>query len=183
MPFVGWIWLPTSTSDPDEETRLISLVDGLDDANGPATDAANGNDDDWPATSCCHLRTRSFARRARLRLTVLRRISLTYLPIRVCCSKQYKSCCYWGPQSWDHFLNPGIQNWGICNPSIPGSQWDYRLVDVNKHSKNYYVVFTAQSPPGEWERESRFLTAHQHKNRPFSAIWGKNRSKWNNQVN
>jgi len=46
MPFVGWIWLPTSTSDPDEETRLISLVDGLDDANGPATDAANGNDDD-----------------------------------------------------------------------------------------------------------------------------------------
>jgi len=27
------------------------------------------------------------------------------------------------------------------------------------------------------ERESRFLTAHQHKNRQFGAIRGKNRSK------
>jgi len=33
------------------------------------------------------------------------------------------------------------------------------------------------------ERENRFLTAHQHKNRPFSAIRGKNRSKWDNHVN
>ena len=33
------------------------------------------------------------------------------------------------------------------------------------------------------ERESRFLTAHQHKNRPLSAIRGKNSSKWDNHVN
>jgi len=33
------------------------------------------------------------------------------------------------------------------------------------------------------KRKSRFLTAHQHKNRPFSAIRAKNRSKWDNQVN
>jgi len=32
-------------------------------------------------------------------------------------------------------------------------------------------------------RESRFLTAHQHKNRPISAIRGKNRIKYDNQVN
>jgi len=36
---------------------------------------------------------------------------------------------------------------------------------------------------GEGERESGFLTAHQHKNRPFSAIEGKNRIKWDNLVN
>jgi len=35
----------------------------------------------------------------------------------------------------------------------------------------------------ERERESRFLMAHQHKNRPFSAIPGKNRINWDNQVN
>ena len=36
----------------------------------------------------------------------------------------------------------------------------------------------------ERESESRFLMAHQHKNRPFSAIRGKNkRNKWDNQVN
>jgi len=35
----------------------------------------------------------------------------------------------------------------------------------------------------ERERVGRFLTAHQHKNKPFSAIRGKKRSKWDNQVN
>ena len=35
----------------------------------------------------------------------------------------------------------------------------------------------------EREKESRLLTTHQHKNRPFSAIWGKNGSKWDNQAN
>jgi len=85
MPSVVWTSPPESRRDPDEAVRLISPVNGVD---GPTVDAADGNGDDWLATSCCHLRTRSFARRARLRSTVLRRISLTYLPIRVCCSRQ-----------------------------------------------------------------------------------------------
>jgi len=85
MPFVVWTGPLQSTSDPDEATRLISPADG---AEGPGVHVADENDDDWAATSCCHLRTRSFARRARLRSSVLRRISLTNLPSRVCCIMQ-----------------------------------------------------------------------------------------------
>ena len=49
---------------------------------------------------------------------------------------------------------------------------------VETRHLNYYNVVRTEN-----QRESRFLTAHQHKNRPFSAIRGKNRSKWDNQVN
>ena len=48
---------------------------------------------------------------------------------------------------------------------------------VSKTVQDTTVVTMEDETEGERERESRFLTAHQHKNRPFSAIRGETKSK------
>ena len=63
--------------------------------------------------------------------------------------------------------------------SIPKLNNPYSVTVINGFTILLLQIFNHY----QRERESGFLTAHQHKNRPFSAIRGKNTSKWDNQVN